>query len=193
MWVAFAVQKLLTFFEKMWVAFAVHIFSAKNFRKLYIESAKIVNEMALNELVKLTMLWTTGPLQLRRTDTPGRFSIIITRRKFLWLPLQMCCFVLLLFVPNPFCFWCLRIDVLCDCGLSWVISFVFFLFAFLGTKHLLKRMYYKREELAPTASKFFSFKSKPLFRRMEKYSDSVASPESVFIPFNYYNTHLYLH
>ena len=33
-----------------------HIFSAKNFRKLYIESAKIVNEMALNELVKLTML-----------------------------------------------------------------------------------------------------------------------------------------
>ena len=35
---------------------ATHIFSAKNFRKLYIESAKIVNEMALNELVKLTTL-----------------------------------------------------------------------------------------------------------------------------------------
>ena len=40
---------------------ATHIFSAKNFWKLYIESSKIVNEMALNELVKLTMLWTTGP------------------------------------------------------------------------------------------------------------------------------------
>ena len=49
MWVAFAVQKLLTFF------------SAKNIRILYIESTKIVNEMTLNELVKLTTLWTTGP------------------------------------------------------------------------------------------------------------------------------------
>ena len=49
MWVAFAMQKLLTFF------------SAKNIRILYIESAKTVNEMTLNELVKLTMLWTTGP------------------------------------------------------------------------------------------------------------------------------------
>ena len=38
-----------------------HIFSAKNIRILYIESAKIVNEMTLNELVKLTTLWTTGP------------------------------------------------------------------------------------------------------------------------------------
>ena len=36
---------------------ATHIFSAKNFRKLYIESAKIVNEMALNELVNLATLW----------------------------------------------------------------------------------------------------------------------------------------
>ena len=49
LWVAFAVQKLLTFF------------SAKNIRILYIESAKTVNEMTLNELVKLTKLWTTGP------------------------------------------------------------------------------------------------------------------------------------
>ena len=37
------------------------IFSAKNIRILYIESAKTVNEMTLNELVKLTTLWTTGP------------------------------------------------------------------------------------------------------------------------------------
>ena len=52
MWVAFAMQKLLTFF------------SAKNIRILYIESAKTVNEMTLNELVKLTTLWTTGPRYL---------------------------------------------------------------------------------------------------------------------------------
>ena len=47
----------------MWVAFAkaTHIFSAKNIRILYIESAKTPNEMTHNKLVKLTMLWTTGP------------------------------------------------------------------------------------------------------------------------------------
>ena len=45
--------------KKMWKA--THIFSTKNIRILYIESAKTVNEMTLNELVKLTTLWTTGP------------------------------------------------------------------------------------------------------------------------------------
>ena len=35
---------------------ATQIFSAKNIRILYIESAKTVNEMTLNELIKLTML-----------------------------------------------------------------------------------------------------------------------------------------
>ena len=49
MWVAFAEQKLLTFFQQ------------KKIRILCIESAKTVNEMTLNELVKLTTLWTTGP------------------------------------------------------------------------------------------------------------------------------------
>ena len=47
-WVAFAVQKLLTFFQQ------------KNIRILSIETTKTVNEMTLNELVKLTTLWTTG-------------------------------------------------------------------------------------------------------------------------------------
>ena len=42
-------------------ALATHIFSAKNIRIMFIESAKTVKEMTLNELVKLTMLWTTGP------------------------------------------------------------------------------------------------------------------------------------
>ena len=49
MWVAFAVQKLLTFFQQ------------KNIKILCIESAKTVNEMTFNELVKLTTLCTTGP------------------------------------------------------------------------------------------------------------------------------------
>ena len=49
------------------IAKATHIFSAKNIRILYIESAKIVNEMGLNKLVKLTMLWTTGPCSLRNS------------------------------------------------------------------------------------------------------------------------------
>ena len=57
MWVAFAVQKLLTFFQQ------------KHFRILYIESAKTVNEMTLNELVKLTTLWTTGPKILNTCNT----------------------------------------------------------------------------------------------------------------------------
>ena len=39
---------------------ATHIFSAKNIRISCIESARTVNEMTLNKLVKLTTLWTTG-------------------------------------------------------------------------------------------------------------------------------------
>ena len=46
----------------MRVAFT--FFSAKNIRILYTESAKTVNEMTLNELVKLTTLWTTGPCNI---------------------------------------------------------------------------------------------------------------------------------
>ena len=53
MWEAFVVQKLLTFFQQ------------KNIRILSIESTKTVNEITLNELVKLTMLWTTGPRFLK--------------------------------------------------------------------------------------------------------------------------------
>ena len=62
----FTEKMLLTFFQQKFFAEknvssfcsakATHIFSAKNFRKLYIESSKIVNEVALNELIKLTTL-----------------------------------------------------------------------------------------------------------------------------------------
>ena len=46
MWVAFAVQKLLTFFQQKILEYCIFI--------------KTVNEMTLNELVKLMTLWTTG-------------------------------------------------------------------------------------------------------------------------------------
>ena len=51
---------------------ATHILAAKNIRILYIESAKIVNEMTLNELVKLMTLWTTGS---RLPDVQANFSL----------------------------------------------------------------------------------------------------------------------
>ena len=53
---------------------ATHIFSAKNIRILYIESAKTVNEMTLNELVKLTTLWTTGPSLSYSIDIPACYN-----------------------------------------------------------------------------------------------------------------------
>ena len=55
---------------------ATHIFSAKNIRILCIESTKTVNEMTLNELVKLTTLWTTGPwscVWMSNRVKPGHF------------------------------------------------------------------------------------------------------------------------
>ena len=57
---------------------ATHIFSAKTIRILYIESAKTGNEMTLNELVKLTTLWTTGPC----IDKQAAYNGII---KALWV------------------------------------------------------------------------------------------------------------
>ena len=71
---------LKCFAEKMWVAF--HIFSEKNIRILYIEPAKAVNEMTLNELVKLTMLWTTGHRSVRTPTLSDKwliFSLIISK------------------------------------------------------------------------------------------------------------------
>ena len=47
---------------------ATHIFPAKNIIILCIESAETVNEMTLNELVKLTTLWTTGPWSITTAD-----------------------------------------------------------------------------------------------------------------------------
>ena len=46
---------------KMWVAFALTFFQQKISEYCILKSAKTVNEMTLNELVKLTTLWTTGP------------------------------------------------------------------------------------------------------------------------------------
>ena len=53
---------------------STHIFSAKNIRILYIESAKTVNEMTLNDLLMLMMLWQLGPnhqFLFKLMKTPG--------------------------------------------------------------------------------------------------------------------------
>ena len=71
----------------------------KNIRILYIESAKIVNEMTLNELVKLTTLWTTGPRLSSCTDwfecsleAEGTFSHVGTCVLFCVVgPQEPCC------------------------------------------------------------------------------------------------------
>ena len=65
---------------------ATHIFSAKNIRILYIKSAKTVNEMTLNELVKLTMLWTTGPWPLALSSDSFTY---IHRLTYLIFPLSI--------------------------------------------------------------------------------------------------------
>ena len=83
MWVAFAVQKLLTFF------------SAKNIRILCIKSAKIFNKMTLNEFVKLTRLWTTGPCLLWNSQidwivkTMVFFDVSSIIRSWGWLHTQL--------------------------------------------------------------------------------------------------------
>ena len=52
----------ISFAEKMWVnAKTTHIFFNKNTCELDIVLNRTVNILTTNELVKLTMLWTTGP------------------------------------------------------------------------------------------------------------------------------------
>ena len=62
-----SIHNILIFFAEKNVssfcccAKATHIFSAKKIRILCIESAETINEMTLNDLVKLMTLRTTGP------------------------------------------------------------------------------------------------------------------------------------
>ena len=64
---------------------AAHIFSAKNIRILYIESAKTVNEMTLNELVKLRRFEQLGPevLFLSHMSDPDIHEWP-AQKKFMW-------------------------------------------------------------------------------------------------------------
>ena len=63
MWVAFALQNLLTFFQQ----------KISEYYALYIKSAKTVNEMTLNKLIKLMKLWTTDHwLDAHPTEPWGR-------------------------------------------------------------------------------------------------------------------------
>ena len=50
------------FVEKMWEAFVVQkLFSTKNFSVFGYKVVKHLASWRLNELFKVTMLWTTGP------------------------------------------------------------------------------------------------------------------------------------
>ena len=69
-----------------------HFFSAKSIRILYIESAKTVNEMTLNELVKLTTLWTNGPICIVREAAPGPVIFISGSRPIGVQLVVFCCF-----------------------------------------------------------------------------------------------------
>ena len=77
MWVAFAVQKLLTFFQQN-----ISEYCRLNPLKL--------NEMTLNELVKLTTLWTTGPRILTCTlwsdvgSTNHTMQMLLLQSKLSW-------------------------------------------------------------------------------------------------------------
>ena len=55
---------------------AAHIFSAKNIRILCIESAKTVNKMTFNELVKLTMLGPDGINEIKLRQFMLVFSTV---------------------------------------------------------------------------------------------------------------------
>ena len=59
----------------MWVAFAkaTHIFFSKNTLELDIILTRTVNILTTNEIVKLTMLWTTGP-----------WMILLARAGWIW-------------------------------------------------------------------------------------------------------------
>ena len=76
---------------------ATHIFSAKNIRILYIESAKTVNEMTLNEFVKLTTHRTTGPClkQISLHNIPTVHTLytgtqVLHVLKFQWICGKLC-------------------------------------------------------------------------------------------------------
>ena len=81
---------------------ATPIFSAKNIRILYIESAKTVNEMILNKLVKLMTLWTTGPsscikwrssyiYHVKKESSPLSPALISLYKSCILLILMKCC------------------------------------------------------------------------------------------------------
>ena len=70
MWVTFAMQKLLTFCQQKISEYCV------------LNPLKIVNEMTLNELVKLTTLWTTGPRFLFTFTAVGlKYQLQWSKRK----------------------------------------------------------------------------------------------------------------
>ena len=63
LWSLNMIYMLIFLMKKMWVAFAfaTHIFFSKNTCELDTVLTRTVNILTIYELVKLTILWTTGP------------------------------------------------------------------------------------------------------------------------------------
>ena len=72
---------LIFFAEKMWVVFAfakathVFFFFSKNTCELDIVLTRTATILTNNELVKLTMLWTTGPRQFTNISTIPKYGV----------------------------------------------------------------------------------------------------------------------
>ena len=64
---------LIFFAEKMWIAFSYSHFFSKTTCELDILT-RTVNSLTTNELVKLTMLWTTGPWIIKKTFSTFRLK-----------------------------------------------------------------------------------------------------------------------
>ena len=100
---------------------ATHIFSAINIRILYIESAKTVNEMILNELVKLRTLWTTGPWLSANKITWSKLSIqnLYTEWQTVQIQISWLLFHLITF-PSPYhspeAKSCVLLRAVCTCS-----------------------------------------------------------------------------
>ena len=79
------------------------IFSAKNIRILYIEFAKTVKEMTLYELVKLPMLWTTGPWYMfQMKNILFKDSLKLIEYVYIFCCCCCCCFLSSLFLQTRF-------------------------------------------------------------------------------------------
>ena len=79
LWSLYMANTLLFLLKKMWFAKATHIFFSKSTCEYDIVLTRTVNIVTTNELVKLTILWTSGPWLLSCTP----WSYLLYKEQFL--------------------------------------------------------------------------------------------------------------